>query len=130
MPVSVFQSGKFSAVLIGTVSQSLKSWTLTIDSKMLETSNFNTAGYRTYIAGLVGASLDVSGDLDVGPSGSGGNYGLVSGTAYTWTLEANSGVTWVVTAIISNITPKSEVDGTVTISIKAQVTGVFAPSLV
>jgi hypothetical protein len=126
---SVFQAGKSSAVLVGTVSQSLKSWTWTVDSKMLEVSNFNSAGYRQYIAGLLGSTVDLSGDYDIGPSTSGGNLALTVGNSYTFTLEANSGLTWVVTGLVANATPKAEVDGTVSISIKVQVTGTFPPTM-
>jgi hypothetical protein len=126
---SVFQAGKSSAVLVGTVSQSLKSWTWTVDSKMLEVSNFNSAGYRQYIAGLLGSTVDLSGDYDIGPVSSGGNLALTVGNSYTFTLEANSGLTWVVTGLVANATPKAEVDGTVSISIKVQVTGTFPPTM-
>lgn len=125
----VCAAGKTGSVLVGTVSYAFKSWTLNMEEKLTEVSNFTSGGYRIYCPGLNGATIDFDGPYDVGPSGSGGNMPLVLGTSYSFTLGVNSTVSYVVTAIVNKINVTQNVDEAAMLKVTATVNGTFTSSI-
>lgn len=126
----VAASGTSGAVLVGTVSYAFKDWSLSMDAKLNETSNFNTGGYRTFISGLIGGDLSCSGPYDIGPVTSGGNMPLVAGASYSFTLKVNSTVTFIVTALVGKIDVKTDVDGIATVNVTGKVNGAYTAAIV
>lgn len=122
-------AGKTGSVMIGTVSYAYKEWSLSMEEKMIETSNFSTGSYRAYIGGLIGATLDLTGPYDTGPAGSGGNNPLVVGTTYTFILNVNSLISYTVSAIVSKIGLTQNIDDCAQLKVSAQVTGSFVSQL-
>jgi hypothetical protein len=126
---SVFISGKVSSVLVGTVAYPFTNWSIDYDAKTLETSNFTSGSFRTYIMGLYGAGLSLEGPYDLGVAGSGGNETMVIGNTYAVTLGVNSVVSYVVNAIFNKITLSSEIDGLAKIKVSATITGSFTTTI-
>jgi hypothetical protein len=121
--------GTSGAVLVGTASYAFSDWALNMDAKQVETSNFNSGGFRTYCSGLKGCMLDLNGNYDVGPSSSGGNMALTLGSPYTFTLEVNATVTFIVTANVAKISVTQNVDENAKVKISAQVSGSFTAAI-
>lgn len=122
-------AGTQGSVQVGTANYAFKTWTINMDEKMVDVSNFNTGGYRVYVGSLKGATLDFDGPYDVGPSGSGGNEPLVLGTSYSFTLGVNSTVSLVVSAIVNKITLSQNVEEAAMLKVSATVTGTYTSQI-
>lgn len=128
MATFVCASGRNGSVLVGTITYNFKDWSLSMEEKLPEVSNFGSGGYRVYCRGLDSATLDLSGAYDVGPSGSGGNMALTLGTSYSFTLNVNSTVSYIVTAICNKINITQNVDEAAMIKVTATINGSFTAS--
>lgn len=119
-----FLSGKSGSVMIGTVAYSFHDWSLAMKTDTPKISNFTSAPYHAYLAALTGATLKLSGPYNEG------NCAFTSGTSYTFILGYTNSVNITVTAIISEITPKVDVEDAQRIEISGQVTGSFTAAIV
>lgn len=125
----VAASGYGGAVLVGTKSYPFKEWSIDMDEKLVDVSNFVTGQYRAYATSLIGATLSFSGPYDIGPSGSGGDEPLVLGTSYSITLQVSTNVTLQVTAIVNKITLKQNIEDVAQLNVTATVNGTFTSQI-
>jgi|SRR5581483_9558463 len=122
-------AGKTGSVLVGTVSYAFKEWSINMEEKLVEVSNFVTGAYRFYAGALTGATLDLTGPYDVGPAGSGGNMALVTGNTYSFTLNVNGTVSLVVSAIVNKVSLTQNIDDVAQVKVSATIQGSFVASL-
>lgn len=121
----VCASGVSGAVLVGTISYAFKDFTINMDNKLVDVSNFNTGGFRQYCNSLSGCTLDFNGPYDIGPASSGGNETITLGTSYSFTCKINSTISLVFTAIVNKISLSQNVEEAAMLKVSATVNGTF-----
>ncbi len=102
-----------------TTATGIKSWTLDYTKDVYEGTGFDSAGAKVYTAGLSGWSGSFEGFKDGAP--------IAIGTAVALELEESStaGQEWTGSAIITNVSVNTAIDGLVTYSYQFQGTGVL-----
>ena len=121
-------SGRGGSVLVGTATYNFKNWSLSMEEKLNESTNFSTSGYRVWCRGLDSATISVEGPYDIG-SGTGAAMALAMGTSYSVTLTVASGLTYVLTAICNKADLSQDVDGLAMLKASFQVNGSFTASI-
>ena len=122
-------SGYSGAVLIGTKPYPFKDWSIDMDEKLIDVSNFVSGQYRIFATSLIGATLSFTGPYDIGPAGAGGDEPLVLGTSYSITLTVSTSVSITVTAIINKINLKQAIEDVAMLSVTATVSGTFTSAV-
>lgn len=121
-------SGKFGSILIGATSHRLKQWSIPISSEMRETtalgSTVDADGnvWRTFMAGLNGATVSVQGIYDSGNAPMAA-AAFRPGLTVTLTLGLAVGITLTVSAIVNTATPSTDVAGDAGFSAELTVNG-------
>lgn len=118
-------TGTGSSGSVGTNTlMSFGEWRIPMEAGTPEISNFNTAPYRAYVPGLIGASAETD-----CPGYNQGNMPLTCGGSYQLTLGWTNSLNIVVWAILKKLEPANKVDGAPTIKASWQITGGFAASV-
>lgn len=118
-----FLAGKSADVVIGVTSYKFKQWVASMKGDVLDVTNFGSGGYRENIAGLVGATVTLSGALDSTA------MPFAVGTTYALILKSSSGVSVTITGRLETIEHTAAVDGSVDVSLTFQSTGSFTAAI-
>ena len=111
-------SGKGGNVKVGAVTVAeVKNWKLDIEADMLESSNFGTAGWKTFVAGLKswGGSFELEWKVSTDTTGQKAlQDALLGGTSVALTLDVNGTNNYSGTAFMKKEGLETPVDGIVT----------------
>ena len=118
-----FHAGKTGRVTVGVANWKLNRWEADIRTDIVDTTNFESGGFKENIAGLQYASITASGPYDAG------SMAMTSGTSYSFTLQIGTGITFTITARVASIRVGTEVADKGTVTVTAESTGTFTPSI-
>jgi hypothetical protein len=121
-----FVGGTQGYVQTGTLTSSryaFKSWQLKMACALPKANNF-LSPYQRVVAGLISAQLTVEGPYD------GNSMAFSAGASYDWVLGLSMSISLTVTALISDITPKNDIEDMPRVSITAESDGAFTASIV
>ena len=122
------KAGKIADIDIsGQTATLLGNWSLSLDLDSLETTGFTDAGNRTYIGGLEGASFTMSGLVDWSNTSQGLiKTALQGGTTKVVKLFEDATKYWQITALFTNVTETTSVDGAITVDVTGVATGAIS----
>jgi predicted secreted protein len=117
-------AGKGGKVKIGAVTVAeVTNWSIDIEADMLETTNFDTSGWKTYIAGLKGWSGSFEAEWKVSTDTTGQKAlqdALLGGTTVSLVLDVNGTNNYAGSAFISTESVSTPVDDVITVSFDYQ----------
>ncbi len=116
-------SGKSGSISIGGSNYAFGKWEADFNNDLPDVTNFNSGGCEENISGIDRCNINAEGPYNAG------SMPLTVGTAYVFILRASSGVTWTVTARISNLKPITDHKDAVRLAITARSTAVFTPAV-
>jgi hypothetical protein len=119
-------SGKAGAVYISTTAYSFGKWKVTFKAGAPKITNFTTAGFQALLAGIISATISVSGPYN------NGNMGFTVGNTYTFILyfdHANT-ISLSVPVILTSIDSDDDVEGSPHITLTGESTGTFTAAIV
>lgn len=118
-----FYSGKDGSFKVGAAAWRLREWTLDMDTAAVDTTNFESGGFKENIAGLTGGTITARGPYDSAA------MALTSGTSYTVTLTVGGLIDFAVPARVTKISLTTNVEGKAEVSITAETNGSFTASI-
>lgn len=116
------KSGITGFVKLGSTTYAFGKWSLAMKAGTPKVTNF-TSAYQAVVAGVVSATLTLSGPWDYG------NMPLVIGTSYVFHLGLDTGVELSLTAIVSGITPENDVEDAARVTVTAESNGSFTAAI-
>jgi hypothetical protein len=118
-----FLSGTTGYVKVGVITYRFGKWKITIKAGTPKVTNFAGSGYQQIVPGVVMATITLSGAYDSG------NMPLAANSVYAFHLGMDTGVELAIPAQVSGIEADNDVEGTPTVSVTAESTGVFTAAI-
>lgn len=122
---NTYYCGKLGSITVGGVAYPLENWEMTSSVTPVEVSNFTIPlGQEAYCAGLYGGTIRATGPLtSLGSPDAGVIPGRpTAGNYYVFALGVGPGLSYSVTAMITEINPSQDVKGRATLEIVATIT--------
>lgn len=116
-------AGKSGSIGFGASNFALREWTVDMRIDPIDTTNFDSAGYKENIAGLIGATISARGPYNQGA------MAVTGGSSYAFNLRVNSTTGFAVTARVTSIRLVTGVDNAVQVDISAESTGSFTAAI-
>lgn len=115
--------GKNGNVKIGTVTYAFDAWTSNIETDLGEISNFDSVGFKEFLTGFTGATVDIEGPYNQGA------MAFTSGTTYSWSFGYNNSVAFTGSGILNKISVDVKAKDPVRVKLSVTLTGTFTPSI-
>lgn len=118
-----YLSGKSGYVKVGAGTYSFGKWRLPMKGGAPKVTNFTSLGFQALVPGIISGTVILSGPWNVG------NTPIAVGFAYVFHLGLDTGLELAVTALVTDITPENDVEGTPQVSVTAESTGPFTAAI-
>lgn len=115
--------GPSGSVTVNGVAYAFGKWRASIKTGLPKVNNF-TSAFQQLVAGLTSATLTIDGPYD------GGNMPLTSGTSYAFVLKFSNAISLTVNALVGEIGPSQDIEDAARITLTAESSGSFTPSVV
>ena len=117
-----FLSGIGGGVMVGATAYKFRRWKVTFRGKLPPVNNF-TSAYQVLVAGLVAATVTLSGPYDQG------GMAFSCTGAYTFTLQWSQSVSLTVPCLLESIDGEQDVEAAATAELVGQSTGAFTAAI-
>lgn len=118
-----YLSGITGGVLIGGPAYSFKKWKLAMNTKMVIRNNFTVQGFQRLVAGFTKGTVTAEGPYNAG------NFPIVCGVFYVFTLQWSANLAIVVTCGVQDLEPDDDAEDGPNVSITALSSGVFTAAI-
>ncbi len=115
--------GNGGSITFTNLTAGVKSWTLSWDSEVHDITDFDDGTARTFLGGLTSWTCTAECQIDAANTADPGDSAQI-------TLSVTAAIDYVGTAIMTNMSPSTPVDGIVTVAYSFQGTGTLVDSYV